>query len=539
MQLLALFGDHGVSPKSWRVELGHPSSHNPSTAPSGTPGGACKVAGGLDEGRAGSKGKKFHTLQINGPPDYSSRVADAATFAGSTQSQHDKSDGLVVELWHRNSPNSPFLPKDAKHEDLVKQSLLRDKQRLAMFSDKIEMASRGLTMNDLSVPQDPSSISVDTSSDTANLVSPVISGLTLGSGEYFTRMEVGTPGEGTYLVVDTGSDILWMQCNPCSHCYSQHDPIFNPMNSSSFDVVPCYSSSGWCQALNVGGCIEDKCLYQVSYGDGSFTIGYLSSETFTMGTTKGGDKVKIKNVPFGCGYDNEGLFVGAAGILGLGKGSLSFPNQLESRYSRRFSYCLTNRESGEKTSSSLIFGDAAIPTGSSKIKYTPQLFNEKIPSFYYVGLTGISVGGSLLEIPSETFQLKTNTGKGGVIVDSGTSITWFNSAGYNIVRDAFRDGTENLPGTTAPFDLFDTCYDLSNFTSVEVPTLTLHFEGGAELDLPAKNYVIPVDEIGRYCLAFASSSSNFSIIGNVQQQNFRVVYDNVEGRIGFEPDQCY
>ncbi|BBN03837.1 aspartyl protease family protein [Marchantia polymorpha subsp. ruderalis] len=493
----------------------------------------------LVEGRAGSKGKKFHTLQINGPPDYSSRVADAATFAGSTQSQHDKSDGLVVELWHRNSPNSPFLPKDAKHEDLVKQSLLRDKQRLAMFSDKIEMASRGLTMNDLSVPQDPSSISVDTSSDTANLVSPVISGLTLGSGEYFTRMEVGTPGEGTYLVVDTGSDILWMQCNPCSHCYSQHDPIFNPMNSSSFDVVPCYSSSGWCQALNVGGCIEDKCLYQVSYGDGSFTIGYLSSETFTMGTTKGGDKVKIKNVPFGCGYDNEGLFVGAAGILGLGKGSLSFPNQLESRYSRRFSYCLTNRESGEKTSSSLIFGDAAIPTGSSKIKYTPQLFNEKIPSFYYVGLTGISVGGSLLEIPSETFQLKTNTGKGGVIVDSGTSITWFNSAGYNIVRDAFRDGTENLPGTTAPFDLFDTCYDLSNFTSVEVPTLTLHFEGGAELDLPAKNYVIPVDEIGRYCLAFASSSSNFSIIGNVQQQNFRVVYDNVEGRIGFEPDQCY
>lgn len=63
--------------------------------------------------------------------------------------------------------------------------------------------------------------------------------------------------------------------------------------------------------------------------------------------------------------------------------------------------------------------------------------------------------------------------------------------------------------------------------------------GRAELELPAKNYVIPVDEIGRYCLAFAPSSNNFSIIGNVQQQNFRVVFDNVEGRIGFEPDQCY
>ncbi|KAL2645207.1 hypothetical protein R1flu_012794 [Riccia fluitans] len=496
----------------------------------------------LVDARALDDKKNFQTqvLQLGNLPDYRSSK-NPESFGGSIKTETvSDADGLVVGLWHRYSPNSPFIPKDAKRSDLIRESILRDKQRLAMFADQIEMASRGLTLNDLSVPQDdPTTTAMQmesTSSGSPDLVSPVISGLTLGSGEYFTRLDVGTPEVPSYLVVDTGSDILWMQCAPCANCYSQRDTVFNPMNSSSYETLSC--SAEFCQALDVAGCKENKCMYQVSYGDGSFTVGQFSVETFTMGTAKKGEKVKVKNVPFGCGHDNEGLFVGAAGILGLGKGSLALPNRLDAKYAKRFSYCLVNRDSGEENPSLLIFGDAAIPSADSKIKYTPQLFNERIPSFYYVGLSGISVGGSLLEIPSGTFELRANTGKGGVIVDSGTAITWFNAAGYEILRDAFREGTAHLPGSTSPFELFDTCYDLSNYTSVEVPTLTMHFEGGAELDLPAKNYVIPVDEIGRYCLAFASSASNFSIIGNVQQQNFRVVYDNVASRIGFEPNQC-
>jgi aspartyl protease family protein len=43
---------------------------------------------------------------------------------------------------------------------------------------------------------------------------------------------------------------------------------------------------------------------------------------------------------------------------------------------------------------------------------------------------------------------------------------------------------------TSGVSLFDTCYDLSDRTSVEVPTVSLRFEGGGSPRLPARNYLI-------------------------------------------------
>ncbi|KAJ4832269.1 hypothetical protein Tsubulata_012213 [Turnera subulata] len=64
-------------------------------------------------------------------------------------------------------------------------------------------------------------------------------------GEYFVRVAVGTPPFSVELLVDTGSDLTWLQCQPCSHCYSQPGPIFDPRNSSTFQNVDC--------GLGVGG----------------------------------------------------------------------------------------------------------------------------------------------------------------------------------------------------------------------------------------------------------------------------------------------
>jgi hypothetical protein len=86
--------------------------------------------------------------------------------------------------------------------------------------------------------------------------------------------------------------------------------------------------------------------------------------------------------------------------------------------------------------------------------------------------------------------------------------------------------------------LFDTCYDLSGRTSVEVPAVSLRFEGGGSLRLPAKNYLIPVDGAGTYCLAFAPTNAAVSIIGNVQQQGTRVSFDTAKGAVGFTPNKC-
>lgn len=355
--------------------------------------------------------------------------------------------------------------------------------------------------------------------------SSVISGLAHGSGEYFTRLGIGTPAKYVYMVLDTGSDVVWIQCSPCRKCYTQSDPVFDPRKSTSFSGVAC--GSPLCRRLDSPGCnSRKKCLYQVSYGDGSFTVGEFSVETLTF------RRQRVKNVALGCGHDNEGLFVGAGGLLGLGRGKLSFPTQAGRRFGRKFSYCLVDRSASSKPSS-ILFGESAV---SRNAAFTPLLTNPKLDTFYYVGLNGISVGGVRVPgITASLFKLDA-TGNGGVIVDSGTSVTRLNRPAYIALRNAFRAGASNLK-RSPDFSLFDTCFDLSGKTEVKVPTVVLHFTG-ADVSLPASNYLIPVDTDGKFCFAFAGTMSGLSIIGNIQQQGFRVVFDLASNRVGFAPKGC-
>ncbi|TKY72036.1 aspartic protease in guard cell 1 [Spatholobus suberectus] len=356
--------------------------------------------------------------------------------------------------------------------------------------------------------------------------SSVISGLAQGSGEYFTRLGVGTPPKYVYMVLDTGSDVVWLQCAPCAKCYPQTDPVFDPTKSKTFAGVPCRSPL--CRRLDSPGCSRKNsaCQYQVSYGDGSFTFGDFSTETLTF------RRAQVPRVALGCGHDNEGLFVGAAGLLGLGRGGLSFPSQTGARFNNKFSYCLADRTASAKPSS-VVFGDSAI---SRTARFTPLIKNPKLDTFYYVELLGVSVGGAPVRgISASLFRLDP-TGNGGVIIDSGTSVTRLTRPAYVALRDAFRVGASHLK-RGAEFSLFDTCFDLSGLSEVKVPTVVLHFRG-ADVSLPATNYLIPVDNSGSFCFAFAGTMSGLSIIGNIQQQGFRVVFDLAGSRVGFAPRGC-
>jgi hypothetical protein len=90
-----------------------------------------------------------------------------------------------------------------------------------------------------------------------------------------------------------------------------------------------------------------------------------------------------------------------------------------------------------------------------------------------------------------------------------------------------------VPGVS----LLDTCYDLSGYTSVRVPTVSFYFDGAATLTLPARNLLLEVDG-GIYCLAFAPSSSGLSILGNIQQEGIQITVDSANGYIGFGPATC-
>lgn len=350
---------------------------------------------------------------------------------------------------------------------------------------------------------------------------PLISGTTQGSGEYFTRVGIGNPAREVYMVLDTGSDVNWLQCAPCAECYHQTEPIFDPASSSSYTALSCGSPQ--CKALQVSECRNATCLYEVSYGDGSFTDGEFATETFTIGSSS------VDGVAVGCGHSNQGLFVGAAGLLGLGGGLLALPSQLDAA---SFSYCLVDRDSD---SSSTVEFRSEIPPDAV---VAPLLRNHQLDTFYYLGLAGISVGGEMLEIPASAFEMD-ESGGGGVIIDSGTAVTRLQTVVYDSLRDAFARGTADLERAEADgVAMFDTCYDLSGKATIEVPSVAFHFPGGNVLALPAKNYMIPVDSVGTFCLAFAPTASSLAIIGNVQQQGTRVGFDLANSLIGFSTNKC-
>ncbi|KAF5467630.1 hypothetical protein F2P56_011863 [Juglans regia] len=406
-------------------------------------------------------------------------------------------------------------PSHREYKSLTLARLERDSARVRSLTTRLDLALTGIVPSDL----EPLDKSNGRGFETELMKGPVVSGTSQGSGEYFSRVGIGEPPSPVYMVLDTGSDVSWQQCAPCADCYQQADPIFEPAASSSYSPLLCETRQ--CKSLDVSECRNGTCLYEVSYGDGSYTVGDFVTETITLGSAS------VNNVAIGCGHNNEGLFIGAAGLLGLGGGSLSFPSQLNAS---SFSYCLVDRDSD---SASTLEFHSTIPRDAIT---APLRRNPQLDTFYYLGMTGISVGGELLSIPESIFQID-DSGNGGIIVDSGTAVTRLQTDAYNSVRDAFVKRTRNLPSAEG-VALFDTCYNLSSRTSVVVPTMKFHFPDGKELTLPAKNYLIPVDSVGTFCLAFASTPSSLSIIGNVQQQGTRVGFDLADSLIGFSPNRC-
>ncbi|GLJ36515.1 hypothetical protein SUGI_0733530 [Cryptomeria japonica] len=415
-----------------------------------------------------------------------------------------------LQVFHRDS----LVGGNVSYEQRFKERLERESRRVKALDRRVERKLKGREKKR----------KVEHKAKIEDFGGGVTSGMMVGSGEYFTRIGVGTPAREQYLVLDTGSDVVWVQCQPCKDCYDQTDPVFDPSSSASFTSVSCGSEV--CSELEEPSCESLGCAYRVNYGDGSHSVGSFATETLTFGNTR------VQNVAIGCGHDNQGLFVGAAGLIGLGAGALSFPSQLGSLYGTKFSYCLVDRSS--QSSGVVDFGPGSVsPVGSV---FVPLLRNPRFSTFYYVPLTAIGVGGLLVSLPQKVFEFDV-TGEGGVIVDSGTAVTRLQRDAYEAVRDAFVVSTQHLPRAEG-MSMFDTCYDFAGLQTVSVPTVSFRFLNGAILTLPAENYLIPVDVMGTFCLAFAPTAGSLSIIGNIQQQGVRVSIDSVNSVVGFGINQC-
>ncbi|KAH7295924.1 hypothetical protein KP509_27G070700 [Ceratopteris richardii] len=370
--------------------------------------------------------------------------------------------------------------------------------------------------------------------------SHVESGVTLGSGEYFMDVYIGSPPRHFMLIMDTGSDLIWTQCNPCKNCYEQEGPLFTPNSSSSYRLVTC--SEPQCKLVYNANpdeeCTEQKphsCKYSYWYGDKSNTTGELALETMTFNLPNG-HHYTLNGLVIGCGYSNYGLFRGAAGLLGLGKGPLSFPSQLHNRFGRKFSYCLVSRNSDLNVSSMLTFGEDERLTKHPHMQYTGFVNHTSAATFYYLSIAKVSVGGVDMLIPASAWTIGAN-GQGGTIIDSGTTLTYFVKEAYEQIVMAFES---QIMYPKIQTSLLDHCFNVSGQTEVQLPTFSISFADGAVLSPPLENYFIEVEtEPPILCLALLEAPAGSpSILGNYLQQNIHLLYDVGSHRLGFAHVAC-
>ncbi|CAN1245961.1 Aspartic proteinase CDR1 [Linum grandiflorum] len=375
------------------------------------------------------------------------------------------SRGFSIDLLHRDSPNSPlYNPHETRAqrlENAAKRSLRGARHRLDII--------RSARLDDVEAPLTP---------DTA---------------EYLVKISLGTPSFPIFAVADTGSDIIWTQCKPCSNCYDQIAPLFDPKKSTTYKEVAC--SSSVCSELAGEGstCTNGSpCEYRVGYGDQSHTIGDLATDTLTLNSTSG-RPVALPKMIIGCGHDNSGTFSNTtSGIVGLGGGPASLVSQLGSTISGKFSYCMP--PFGTNKPSTLSFGQNAVVSNGVS---TPSAANQQ----------------------------------GNIIIDSGTTLTFVPSTVLSQLSDAIT--SQVTGGTATQVDDLGPCY--KDDGSLKVPNVTMHFDGG-DVELTQANTFLEVAE-GVYCFAFAGSNS-LPIYGNVAQQNFLVGYDVKEGSVTFKPTDC-
>lgn len=265
-------------------------------------------------------------------------------------------------------------------------------------------------------------------------------------------------------------------------------------------------------------------------------------------------KAKLKGLVLGCTSSYTGpSFEVSDGVLSLGYSDVSFASHAASRFAGRFSYCLVDHLSPRNATSYLTFGPnpavasssspsspapasctAAAPRPRPRARQTPLLLDRRMRPFYDVAVKAVSVAGQFLKIPRAVWDVDAG---GGVILDSGTSLTVLAKPAYRAVVAALSEGLAGLPRVT--MDPFEYCY---NWTSpsgdVTLPKMAVHFAGAARLEPPGKSYVIDAAP-GVKCIGLQEGPwPGISVIGNILQQEHLWEFDIKNRRLKFQRSRC-
>ncbi|WOH05514.1 hypothetical protein DCAR_0624931 [Daucus carota subsp. sativus] len=393
--------------------------------------------------------------------------------------------GLRLDLIHRDfSPLSPFYNPLATHSERLENVIRRSNSRLARhFKPKCISPSKSPCLIESTLRQ--------------------------VEGDYLMKLLIGTPPVEILVTADTGSDLTWIQCKPCKRCFQHINPLFNQRASSSYKTLKCTSNQ--CKAFEgfTAKCTQkhNRCRYNVTYGDGSYSHGHLATETLTFG------KTSIEKYVFGCGHNNRGLFSNSSsGVIGLGRGALSIVSQLEESIRGRFSYCLVPFSQNE--TSTIHFGENAQVSLSR----------------------AVIVGNKSFEVPVE--KPGGSVQSGNIMLDSGSSMTYLPKGEfYDSIVSAIKEAMSEVETIDDPGRTFHFCYKTK--PDIKAPRIGFQFKDAAVLEIPESNIFVEVSD-GVTCFTVAPTHWPFPlpIFGSALQWNFVVSCDLRKKMVSFQATDC-
>ncbi|XP_026458936.1 aspartic proteinase-like protein 2 [Papaver somniferum] len=368
-------------------------------------------------------------------------------------------------------------------------------------------------------------------------------GKATGTGLYYTKLAIGSPPKDYFFHVDTGSDILWINCVGCSPCATFTDidhltlKLYDPKLSSTTELVPC--NGGFCTEFSKGpspGCSSnDVCGYVLHYGDGSGSAGYFVQDVIRFDQVTGNLQTSIGNasISFGCGMEQTGklaLSIGALdGLIGFGASNTSILSQLASsgKTKKKFAHCLDGKNGG----GIFVIGDVVKPI----LKTTPLVPNA---AHYNVNMESVRVGDIFLDIPKEIFQ--DGYGKG-TIIDSGTTLAYLSGEIFDPLRRIILTSQANL-NVHLVDDILE-CFKFDKSIDDSFPTVTFGFQNSLELKVYPHDYLILYEN--EWCIGWQDSGNLGSnavdeliILGDLVLTNKLVLYDLENQVLGLSDYNC-
>uniref|UniRef100_A0A0R0F7A3 Peptidase A1 domain-containing protein n=1 Tax=Glycine max TaxID=3847 RepID=A0A0R0F7A3_SOYBN len=343
-------------------------------------------------------------------------------------------------------------------------------------------------------------------------------------------LPIGTPPQVQPMVLDTGSQLSWIQCHKKAPAKPPPTASFDPSLSSTFSILPC--THPVCKPRIPDftlptSCDQNRlCHYSYFFADGTYAEGNLVREKFTFSRS-----LFTPPLILGCATESTD----PRGILGMNRGRLSFASQSKIT---KFSYCVPTRETrpGYTPTGSFYLGNNP---NSNTFKYIAMLTfgqSQRMPNLdplaYTVALQGIRIGGRKLNISPAVFRADAG-GSGQTMVDSGSEFTYLVNEAYDKVRaEVVRAVGPRMKKGYVYGGGFGTCGFDGN--AVEIGRLI----GGHVIP---KERVLATVEGGVHCVGIANSDklgAASNIIGNFHQQNLWVEFDLVNRRVGFGTADC-